>query len=65
MGHLKITDDVVINATSTVNRSISKPGIYTGFMPIMLHSEWKKVGMWVSKLDKIARFVKIKLINIR
>ena len=29
VGHLKITDDVVINATSTVNRNISKPGIYT------------------------------------
>ncbi len=65
VGHLKITDDVVINATSTVNRNISKPGIYTGFMPIMLHSEWKKVGMWVSKLDKIANFMKIKLKNIR
>jgi len=65
VGHLNITDDVVINATSTVNRNISKPGIYTGFMPIMLHSEWKKVGMWVSKLDKIANFLKIKLKNIR
>jgi len=65
VGHLKITDDVVINATSTVNRNISKPGIYTGFMPIMLHSEWKKVGVWVSKLDKIVSFLKIKLKNIR
>ena len=65
VGHLNITDDVVINATSTVNRNISKPGIYTGFMPIMAHSEWKKVGMWVSKLDKIAIFLKIKLKNIR
>jgi UDP-3-O-[3-hydroxymyristoyl] glucosamine N-acyltransferase len=65
VGHLNITDDVVINATSTVNRNISKSGVYTGFMPIMLHSEWKKVGMWVSKLDKIASFLKIKLKNIR
>jgi len=65
VGHLKITDDVVINATSTVNRNILKPGVYTGFMPIMLHSEWKKVGMWVLKLDKIAAFLKIKLKNFR
>ena len=65
VGHLNIADDVVINATSTVNRNISKPGIYTGFMPLMLHSEWKKVGIWVSKLDKIASFLKIKLKNIR
>jgi UDP-3-O-[3-hydroxymyristoyl] glucosamine N-acyltransferase len=63
--HLKITDDVVINATSTVNRDITKPGIYTGFVPLMLHSEWKKMGIWITKLDKIATFMKIKLKNIR
>ncbi len=63
--HLKITDDVVINATSTVNRDITKSGIYTGFVPLMLHSEWKKVGIWLTKLDKIATFMKIKLKNIR
>jgi UDP-3-O-[3-hydroxymyristoyl] glucosamine N-acyltransferase len=65
VGHLKIADDVVINATSTVNRDITKPGIYTGFVPLMLHSEWKKVGIWLTKLDKIANFMKIKLKNIR
>ena len=65
VGHLKITDDVVINATSTVNRDITKPGLYTGFVPLMLHSEWKKVGIWLKKLDKIATFMKIKLKDIR
>jgi UDP-3-O-[3-hydroxymyristoyl] glucosamine N-acyltransferase len=65
VGHLKITDDVVINATSTVNRDIIKPGVYTGFVPLMLHSEWKKVGIWLKKLDKIATFMKIKLKDIR
>ena len=65
VGHLKITDDVVINATSTVNRSINKPGVYTGFVPLMYHSEWKKVGMWITKLDKIATLLKIKLKNIK
>jgi UDP-3-O-[3-hydroxymyristoyl] glucosamine N-acyltransferase len=65
VGHLKITDDVIINATSTVNRNITKPGIYTGFVPLMLHSEWKKVGIWLTKLDKIATLLKIKLKNIK
>jgi UDP-3-O-[3-hydroxymyristoyl] glucosamine N-acyltransferase len=65
VGHLKIADDVVINATSTVNRDISKPGVYTGFVPLMPHSEWKKAAMWLTKLDKIATFMKIKLKNIR
>ena len=65
VGHLKIADYVVINATSTVNRDITKPGVYTGFVPLILHSEWKKVGIWLTKLDKIATFMKIKLKNIR
>ena len=65
VGHLKITDDVIINATSTVNRDITKPGVYTGFVPLMLHSDWKKVGIWLTKLDKIATYLKIKLKNIR
>jgi len=65
VGHLKITDDVIINATSTVNRNITRPGVYTGFIPIMLHSDWKKVAIWLTKLDKIASFMKIKLKNIR
>ena len=65
VGHLKITDDVVINATSTVNKNITKSGIYTSFIPIMPHTEWKKVGLWITKLDKIANFMKIKLRNIR
>ena len=65
VGHLTITDDVIVNATSTVNRSITKPGVYTGFVPLMLHAEWKKVGIWLTKLDKIAKLLKIKLKNIK
>ena len=65
VGHLTITDDVIVNATSTVNRNITKPGVYTGFVPIMLHSEWKKVGLWLTKLDKIVALLKIKLKNIK
>ena len=65
VGHLTITDDVIVNATSTVNRNITKPGIYTGFVPLMLHSEWKKAGVWFTKLDKIATLLNIKLKNIK
>jgi UDP-3-O-[3-hydroxymyristoyl] glucosamine N-acyltransferase len=65
VGHLTITDDVIVNATSTVNRNITKSGVYTGFVPLMLHSEWKKVGIWLTKLDKIAALLKIKLKNIK
>jgi len=65
VGHLTITDDVIINATSTVNRSITKPGTYTGFVPLMTHSSWKKAGMWLTKLDKITKILNIKLKNLK
>ena len=60
-----ITDPNIEAKTSTVNKNIMKSGIYTSFMPIMPHTEWKKVGLWITKLDKIANFMKIKLRNIR
>ena len=65
VGHLTITDDVIVNATSTVNRNITKPGVYTGFFPLMTHSGWKKAGMWLTKLDKITKFLNIKLKNLK
>jgi len=65
VGHLTITDDVIVNATSTVNRNITKPGTYTGFFPLMTHSGWKKAGMWLTKLDKITHFFNIKLKNLK
>jgi len=65
VGHLTITDDVIVNATSTVNRSITKPGIYTGFFPLMTHSGWKKAGMWLIKLDKITKILNIKLNKLK
>ena len=64
VGHLTITDDVIINATSTVNRNVKKTGVYTSFVPLMPHSEWKKVGVWLTKLDKITALLKIKLKDI-
>ena len=65
VGHLTISDDVIVNATSTVNRSITKPGIYTGFFPLMTHLGWKKAGMWLTKLDKITKTLNIKLKNLK
>jgi len=65
VGHLKIADDVTINATSTVDKNISKSGIYTGFFPLMTHKGWKKVGVWLIKLDKIAKTMNIKLKDIK
>ena len=64
VGHISIADDVVVNATSTVDKSVTRPGIYTGFFPLMTHKSWQKVGVWLIKLDKIAKILKIKLKDI-
>ena len=58
--HIKTTDDVIISATSTVTKDIKAPGTYTGIMPMVKHSRWKRIALWITKLDKIARFMDLK-----
>ena len=65
VGHITIADDVIVNATSTVDKNITKAGMYTGFFPLMTHKGWKKVGMWLIKLDKIAKVLNIKLRDVK
>jgi UDP-3-O-[3-hydroxymyristoyl] glucosamine N-acyltransferase len=60
VGHLNIVDDVVIYATSTVNKSIKISGLYTGFFPIIPHNKWKKIAFLLTKFDKIIKHLKIK-----
>jgi len=60
--HIKTADDVIISATSTVNKNINKSGIYTGIMPISRHSSWKRIAFWITKLDKIIKKSNIKII---
>ena len=65
VGHLNICDDVIVNAKSTIDKNITKPGIYTGIMPLMPHKRWQNVGIWITKLDKITRYLNIKLKNLK
>jgi UDP-3-O-[3-hydroxymyristoyl] glucosamine N-acyltransferase len=60
--HIKTADDVIISATSTINKNINKSGIYTGIMPISRHSSWKRIAFWITKLDKIIKKSNIKII---
>lgn len=65
VGHLNICDDVIINAKSTVDKDISSSGVYTGFVPLMMHKQWQNVGLWLTKLDKIAKYLGIKLKHLK
>jgi len=58
--HIITTDDVVISATSTVNKDLKEPGVYTGIMPISKHINWKRIALWITKLDKIAKLINFK-----
>jgi len=60
--HIKTADDVIISATSTVNKDLKEPGTYTGIMPISKHAMWKRIALWITKLDKIAKFLNLKKI---
>jgi UDP-3-O-[3-hydroxymyristoyl] glucosamine N-acyltransferase len=64
VGHLNIADDVVIYATSTVNKDIKKSGFYTGFFPIIPHNKWKKIAFLLTKFDKIIKHLKIKVTRL-
>jgi len=59
--HINTADDVIISATSTVNKDLKEPGTYTGIMPISKHSEWKRIALWITKLDKILKFINLKI----
>ena len=39
-GHLHIADDVIISAGTIVTKSIHKPGVYTGVLPLQTHADW-------------------------
>lgn len=66
-GHLKIVDRVHITATSAVNRSLLKPGVYSSGFPARENNVWKKnvarfqfLDDMAKRIRKLERFVKIK-----
>ena len=60
VNHINTADDVIISATSTVNKDLKEPGVYTGIMPISKHTIWKRIALWITKLDKIVIFINFK-----
>ncbi len=61
--HMYLSDDTIVTGSSTVDKNLNK-GHYTGFTSISLHSDWKRNQMWLLKLNKIARYLNIKLKNL-
>ncbi|MDX9717278.1 UDP-3-O-(3-hydroxymyristoyl)glucosamine N-acyltransferase [Thauera sp. AutoDN2] len=57
-GHLEIADDVVVSAWTLVAKSINKPGVYTGNLPLQTHGDWVKNFSHLRHLDALAKRVR-------
>jgi UDP-3-O-[3-hydroxymyristoyl] glucosamine N-acyltransferase len=53
LGHLTVADHVHISASTTVTRSISEPGVYTGMFPIDKNADWEKNAVTLRQLSKL------------
>jgi UDP-3-O-[3-hydroxymyristoyl] glucosamine N-acyltransferase len=53
LGHLTMTDHVHISASTTVTRSITEPGLYTGMFPIDKNADWEKNAVTLRQLHKL------------
>lgn len=55
VGHLTVCDDVMVTFRSTVTRSITTPGTYSGGLPADEASRWRRNAARFRKLDKLAQ----------
>jgi UDP-3-O-[3-hydroxymyristoyl] glucosamine N-acyltransferase len=57
-GHLSIADGCVIGPATVVSGSITQPGHYTGFFPIMNNRDFERAAALVRRLDDLRRRVR-------
>ncbi len=53
LGHLSIADHVNVSVSTTVTRSITEPGLYTGFFPVDKNADWEKNAVTLRQLHKL------------
>ena len=53
IGHLTLVDGVHISAATTVTRSLTQPGVYTGVFPIDENSNWEKNAATLRQLHSL------------
>ena len=58
LGHLRLGDGVHVSASTTVTRSILKPGQYTGFFPIDDNAAWEKNAATLKQLHTLRERLK-------
>ena len=54
-GHIEITDGVIVTAMSGVEKSITKPGVYSSGIPAKPHITWWRILARLLQLDDFAK----------
>lgn len=49
--HVHLVDDIVITGMSTVNKSLSKPGVYSSGIMVAEHRQWRRNAARFRRLD--------------
>ena len=52
LGHLEISDNVLIGAHTLITKSINKPGNYVGIMPAQDINDWAKSSIFIKRRKK-------------
>lgn len=58
-GHLEICDDVVVTAMTLVTHSITRPGVYSGSLPMDEARKWRRNSARYRQLDELARRLRL------
>ncbi|MEO8016945.1 MAG: UDP-3-O-(3-hydroxymyristoyl)glucosamine N-acyltransferase, partial [Pseudomonadota bacterium] len=54
-GHVTLCDDVVVQGTSFISHSISRPGVYSSALPSEEASVWRRIVGRIKRLDLMAK----------
>ena len=54
-GHINITDQVIITGASTIERSITEPGIYSSALEVQPHQKWLRTKVLLLQLANIVK----------
>lgn len=57
-GHITVCDDVVITGMGMIQKSITKPGIYSSGTGMQTNREWHKSVVRFRQLDALAKRLK-------
>jgi UDP-3-O-[3-hydroxymyristoyl] glucosamine N-acyltransferase len=64
LGHLTLADGVNVSASTTVTRSINKPGLYTGIFPTDDNASWEKNAVTLKHLYQLRERIKALEANV-